>query len=91
MSQKLSTVIRVWGFSTIKVTIGMALLWPLLQIVWSILIFLVTRDQTILHEQWDFLVILKNFWNGGLLGLGLGFILGSFNLLFLFQNGNDKE
>jgi hypothetical protein len=44
MSQKLSTVIRVWGFSTIKVTIGMALLWPLLQIVWSILISDVTQQ-----------------------------------------------
>lgn len=89
MKQKLRAVLRAWGQMVIELTIVCALVWPLVKIFVSILIY--SEIQAPLHEQLNFPVILKNFWNGGLMGFGLGLTLGSFNLLFLFHSGIEGD
>lgn len=91
MKNKLQKILKSWGTMTVILTASMAILLPLLLILWEMIARFITGNEIVLHEFIRLSAILENMIKGALMGFLLGFGLGSFNLLFLFQKGNDAN
>lgn len=89
MRDKLREILKAWVAMTIILTFSMAVLWPLLLILWEMIAKSMTGNEIMLQEFIRLPAILENIIKGAFMGFLLGFGLGSFNLLFLFQKGND--
>lgn len=89
MKKEVVKFLKNWLFTIAKMTVIMAFLWPLMMIMIGIMLSFSGHFKNLETDFFNFYVLVHNIVKGALVGFFLGFGLGSFDLIFLY-NKNKK-